>query len=550
MTKEEEDYEHRLRQRLDILRKEFEAGNIKIASDLTVIESLKAVRYGADGKIDLTTVDGSVRALALATEGMKYRKDTKKVISLQDLQQGYFENVEAISGNLYRQMGGDTPFQVASAIARDPEGVRIFHKSIPPTLEWVQELWAEAYDVAHIHVEDIQGLKGVFGGETFPQGNKNIVSSTGLYVDTNVLPDPFLRSRFILEGPDEAAAVRAFITNGLSLLKYKQAALASLDIPLVTIVPDLIYLDENIRNQIFALAQDDTVSHLSAMFGIPFENFDAASGFVKALESASDVTKHLDRSELLLLDVDDVGPIEARINSYIKTFIQPYGFEMNAGDAVIASTVGRMRQANDLLFRSTRLRGSPLIDAPTSWRYFGWKLSYGDSGRNQEALTHLHMTKALQSAAAGEMQWLGNVPIEALVEIRKQDVLPELRMILSGGVRELIERRPDNFFRTGDQVVENIQNAFDEHRRKLSALTGKKWRCGGVELASCIVKGAVQIASACGVPVVSLIGAALDQAVDVPKIKDVPKRIRSLRDESRELNGSAVGMLFQLSKRS
>jgi len=62
------------------------------------------------------------------------------------------------------------------------------------------------------------------------------------------------------------------------------------------------------------------------------------------------------------------------------------------------------------------------------------------------------------------------------------------------------------------------------------------------------VKGAVQVASACGVPVVSLVGAALDQAVDVPKLKDLPKRFRGLRDETRSLNGSAVGMLFQLSK--
>jgi len=161
---------------------------------------------------------------------------------------------------------------------------------------------------------------------------------------------------------------------------------------------------------------------------------------------------------------------------------------------------------------------------------------------------NLHMTKALQSAASGDMEWLGAVPIRALIEMRKQSVLPELREILSAGVSELIELRPDNFFRTGDQVVENIQKAFDEHRKKLSSLTGKKWRFGGVELASCVVKGAVQVASACGVPVVSLVGAALDQAVDVPKLKDLPKRFRGLRDETRSLNGSAVGMLFQLSK--
>src|SRR5258708_16029280 len=106
------------------------------------------------------------------------------------------------------------------------------------------------------------------------------------------------------------------------------------------------------------------------------------------------------------------------------------------------------------------------------------------------------MTQALQNAARYEMEWLGNVPIEALVEMRKQDVLPELRQMLSQGVGALIELRPDNFHRTGDQVIKNMQDAFDDHRKKLRGLTGKKWRFAGVELGSCVAKGVIQVASA------------------------------------------------------
>jgi len=81
-------------------------------------------------------------------------------------------------------------------------------------------------------------------------------------------------------------------------------------------------------------------------------------------------------------------------------------------------------------------------------------------------------------------------------------------------------------------------------------LNGEKWKFAGTELASCVVKGAVQIASACGMPLVSLIGTALDQAVDVPKAKDIPKRPRTLRDEDRQVKQSAVGMLFAASKKT
>jgi hypothetical protein len=208
-----------------------------------------------------------------------------------------------------------------------------------------------------------------------------------------------------------------------------------------------------------------------------------------------------------------------------------------------------MRQATDLLRRSDWLGGSPLIDAPTSWRYFTWKLGYEAQRAPENPDLHLHMTHALQSAARTEMEWLGDVPIEALIEMRKRDALPELRQMLSKGVEALMELRPDNFYRTGDQVIKNVQDAFEDHRKKLATLTGKKWRFGGIELGSCIVKGAVQLASACGVPGISLLGTAIDQAVEVPKLRELPKKFRALKDEHKALHSSAVGLLFDASQR-
>ncbi len=32
-----------------------------------------------------------------------------------------------------------------------------------------------------------------------------------------------------------------------------------------------------------------------------------------------------------------------------------------------------------------------------------------------------------------------------------------------------MELRPDNFHRTGDQVIKNIQEAFDHHRKNLKS---------------------------------------------------------------------------------
>jgi hypothetical protein len=540
-----------LRHRLGLLKKRLQEDKIVFGDGLSVAESFKAVRTDATGEIDLDTVDSNIRALALAVQAVEDREDAKKAISLADLQQGYFDFVERNFGWLYKDMveQGATPGQVASSIAAHPQAVKDIGGSIPGFNEWIAELWGSASDTAHYHVQDLRGLKAVFGGETFPQGNRNIVSSSGVYTDTIVLPDPFLRTQNLGFEVGSAEQVSWFVKAALSLLHYREAATAGLDVPLVVIVPDQTYLDQHEKEMLRTVSTPSALAHLEAMFGIAFGSLEEAGAYLTKFTASSEVIAQLKDPKRLVFDVDDQRPLEEQIENYMRGYVRRF-HNTGAGEAVLLSAVGRMTQATDLLRRSTRLGGTPIIDAPTSWRYFAWRLDHdaqtlpSKDGRR----LHLHMNKALQSAASGEMQWLGQVPVAALIEMRKNDVLPELRQMLSQGVEQLADLRPDNFYRTGDQVVENIQNAFDEHRKAIASLTGKKWRFAGIELASCVVKGVVQVASACGVPVVSVIGAALDQVVDIPKMKDVPKRIRTLKEEGDKLKSSAVGMLFNVSK--
>jgi hypothetical protein len=549
MEQTDKDDDEALRARLKVLSEEMQEGRVKFSTDVPlVIDSLKAVRYGPDGKVDLSTVDSRVRSLANMVSQFRYRREAKDAVSLQDLQRSYFTYIERNFGELYASMKerGADPSKVGDAMASNPDAVKGFKNGMPEFLELVDDLWKQTWDSAYYHVQDLEGLKAVFGGETFPSARKNIVSVSGVYADTIVLPDPFLRTRFFSQ-QDDPTAVRWFVKSALSLLYYREAALADIKQPLVVIAPDATYVDEGEQETLFQASEMSILKHLRVLFGVPFGSMEEAEKFLRPLELPQDVTAKLaDRSRLLFHEGDN-DPLEQQLEDYMKNYFSPFA-EGGAGLAVLSSATGRMRQATDLLRRSSWLGGTPLIDAPTSWRYFTWKLGYEAQSAPGNPSLDLHMTQALQNAARHEMAWLGNVPLEALIEMRKQNVLPELRTMLSKGVEALLELRPDNFYRTGDQVVKNIRDAFDEHRKNLAALTGKKWRFAGIELGACIVKGAVQIASACGVPGVSLIGTAIDQTLDVPKAKELPKRFRTLRDEHKKMHSSAVGLLFDASR--
>ena len=79
-----------------------------------------------------------------------------------------------------------------------------------------------------------------------------------------------------------------------------------------------------------------------------------------------------------------------------------------------------MSVSNELLVKSRRLNGTPILDAPTSWQYLVWKIEYdAERVESQTGLQDLHIVRGLQDLSNNEMKWLGNMPPDALIDIRK-----------------------------------------------------------------------------------------------------------------------------------
>lgn len=202
-------------------------------------------------------------------------------------------------------------------------------------------------------------------------------------------------------------------------------------------------------------------------------------------------------------------------------------------------------QATDLLFKSRYLMGVPLVEAPTSWEYFNWKLEYNAAQRPDD-LTSLHVIKGLQRASETDEPWLGNIPPAALIEMRRQGAFEEIRAVLSKGVEEIASVNPEGFFRSSDRIVDNIRDAFDAHTREVARLRAKGVKFAGRELGSMIIAGGIDIASIItGTPTFGAASFAVNQLVDAPKLKEIPERFRDLKNAYRELKKSPMGMLFK-----
>ncbi|PJI91264.1 hypothetical protein BC777_0088 [Yoonia maricola] len=542
----EEDDE--LRWRLEVLKVQLDEGKIKFAEHLwkDTEASLSKVSYGKDGKIDLSTVDARVRSLALSAAAIAQRTQAKEAASLQDITQAYFEFVEKNLGFLVGEPErlGVNIGEFSQIASRTPTFVADFKPQITEFVNILTEFWESTADAAHYHIQDMAGTKAIFGGDLFPSYTQNIASTAGLYIDTIVLTDPFMNTTHVFDHAPDEQRVRFLVKHALNVLQYQNFATSDLPIPIVTFAPFRSSIDEHEADFLRSTGINDGVIHASRLFGREFADRDDLLGFCSTLNTPSDVMGAVVDQSRLLFDTEWTEPFEEQIKRVVETEWSGLTGDAHPGRMIAGQCIGRMGQATDLLMKSRYLSGVPFMDAPTSWNYFNWKLEYNSALSNEDN-AHLHMIQGLQRAADTDEEWLGNIPPQALIEMRREGAFEEIRHVLADGVIELSHANPENFFRSTDKIVENIREAFDAHTAELKELRRKKVHFAGHDIGTMIAAGAIDIASiATGVGTFGAASLAVNQLVDVPKLREIPERFRNLKDAHTELRKSPMGLFF------
>ncbi|EOD9423360.1 hypothetical protein ACJ5M9_005107 [Vibrio campbellii] len=544
--------EDEMQRRLSILQENFKAGKVRVCPEAyeKVGKSLELVRMDSNGKVDLNTVDASVRAMANAITTFHDREENKKLLPLSEIQKAYFGFIETNFSFFYEMMikANKDPDLTARFFSQDHEKRAGLLKSIPEFLNHIRELWLSCGDVAWDHLEDMNTLKLSHAGDLFPSYSHNIASKCGIYSDTIVLPCPFVRTLELYPMWDDQQKVYYLLKHALGVLAYKDLALAEFTAPIVAILPEPKFFEENEAEFVQSLAEADSLKLAGQAFERKFESIEEAYEYFSSLDSASKVLKEVRDDTKLLADIELGNDPEKQLKQLCDV---PFGAmaQFNVGQKVFTNFLGRMGQANDALLKSRRLRGVPVIDAPTSWRYFNWKLQLDSSQLDYANKELLHCSHALTSLDGTELSWLGSIPTQSLIEIREQGALEELREMVGSNLESLIKASPDNFGQTTYQVYKNFQNAFDEHNKKLAELRSKKWRFGGIEIGSMLCTGAIELtAVATGTPLFGFLNWGVGQLVDAPKIKDIPQKYKELAEADKKLSNSPVGLLVQCKK--
>ncbi len=532
------------------LKDGLDSGKLRVR-DRTLYESLEKVRISEDGKVDPATVDGNVKAMGLAFSAAQMEKEMREV-PLREIQAEYFDLLEHFFGKPFSEMRRNnvTPAQVAEQMASQERIVQAFQSELEEFTSWMNDFWEHFGPIVDLHVSELKCLKAVFGGDVFPSYKGNIACSVGLYMDTLVFPDPLMRILNLARVTDPRESFRLLAKHALSAMTYRDLALAEIDPPIVVVVPDPMFLENSYLSKLQDVSDVDMLKHASAMFGERFDAMADLHQFLNQFPRIEDLTAKLADSKRFLFDVDWTESPAEQFTRYLRgtaSHIADFK-DASVGETTLRAFLGRMMQTNDLLLRSDMYRGTPLIEAETSWQYLLWKYEYDSiRGQRDPDLRNIFLSRAIAVEGNTHLGMLAGVPPEALIELRRNGAMAQLRETFREGINDIDLASLDLLEKVTEEVVRNLDRSFERHDKELEDVKSSRRKFFGLDVSRWIVTGGVSVAAAAltHTPALGVAAAAAPYLIGAPSIPELGKKWKEVRERKRAVQGSSAAILFR-----
>lgn len=474
--------------------------------------------------------------------------------NVRAIQLSYFELVERFFRPAFTAMQKNCadPEDIAYAYSNEEHLRKKTATALSKFTDDLTEFWTTNGPITESYLQQQSVLKAVFGGEIFISHESNVVRSTGLYFDTTVLCDPLLRlNAYFRSNLDNQIVVFEFVKAALTLLKdYKELATADVPCPIVMIIPDAFAMRREAYDEIEVGAAEDTLEHCSFVFGKRFRSINELRYFLSVIESTEQLDNLVKEPSRFVADVDSVQVPSKQLELQVHETrgLSEYVPNLNLAERVETLFFSRFMATNRDFLCSERIGGTPAMERATSWQYLIWKYGYLQSrtGVTTSDLSELLFSKVLQAGDAKELILLRDVPNAALIQLRKENALGELREVLRKGVDTIRSASVTDFRSTVDALSEHIGQQFARHQEVLLQHQATRNKFLGFEIIKWLGLATVQIAGAwTGNPTIGTIACASTIVAGSKSVGDIYAQGRQLMAQELNLRRSATGILYK-----
>ena len=479
-----------LRRRIEKLLEMASEGKLVLCSTLApemrkqLERDLASIRRDAAGEIDLASCTSIVRTLAKTVSFMAEMQEPESAAEepvptgdpgteSQRMQQEFFSILDEFftraTGGGYQDFATSETF--VPEMRRQAAGlVPLLAEALPWLGEALEGFYGRNRETSFGTPSQLSGVKLVMGGSSyFRPTHLDAVRKMALYGDTILIPDPIL-PWFETERPDSKFGSVYPLEAAFTLLQLKPLVDAPLSVPAVVVFPSwersLEAHDPTTQDGIEAF----WIRFFSHYLQNRFDDIDEVVDYVgkrereflrvveqKTLFVPAGATGKESMAEGLALYREHIRKM--RSEEYAARYES-----LPDGPLVLNGIMERLAPQYHMLENSESLGAQPMLCIEQQWHYYRLCTDVFVGDLLQESKLSPQTTAIIESLSQPEFRWLGNVPMESLVELRCNNENAAFRTRLGEHLSVLHESSLDDLDRVAAEVGRGIASLIEEHQ--------------------------------------------------------------------------------------
>jgi hypothetical protein len=319
----------------------------------------------------------------------------------------------------------------------------------------------------------IGGLKFVIGGQSrFTLSHLDSVRRVALYTDTILIPDPILPW---LEVPRTEERFREveFLQAAFNLLQLKPLADVDLAYPAILVFPSWEKTLENRDRQTQAHIESLTCGVLSREVGRKFESLGQLFAYAK--EHENEFLGAIEQRRIFIGPGGSPGQSLAENVELYRQHMKEWRTDQFLADAAMLSTgelvarglAERIAPQSHLLENAEELAANPMLCLEQHWFYYKLCTGYFEQRLKDRGLLSNETIADVRAINQPQLEWLGNIPIESLAQLRLNNENEEFRSHIRGFTKALNEAELGDLDRVTAEVSRGIASLLMGHQKRV-----------------------------------------------------------------------------------
>lgn len=362
-----------------------------------------------------------------------------------------------------------------------------FGPALYSAYEWLLSSLGKFYSVQKMSLftagKECGGMKLVIGGNSrFNDSHLSSVTKMLLYADTILIPDPIL-PWIEKDRSEERFQHVQLLKTAFDLLHLKPIVDADgLPYPAIVVFPSweksLQDQDEHTQTAIQRLIVAFMANSLGRPFGTPDEMVAHIRRnpveFMTCAESKKLFIAAGATTDMTLAEMINRYREEARI--WKSAEFNRQVDSLSDVDIVLTGIMERLEPQYHLFENACELHAQPMLCFDQHWHYYTKCVELFDHELLDRALVKPSTLNTLRALDTTRLRWLGNVPIKALAQLRKNNENEEFRRQIGKITAELNKAVIEDIDRVAIEVAHGLGSIIVEHSRKAEEIEGKYQR--------------------------------------------------------------------------